>query len=134
MTTTALGSTYSSSVANVEVITSETTVSDVKFYRPGDDIYRASDNREFDAEYLLVESDNHPWGRSSDRTLKLRITPKQAGDFEMLVRGWICADEYTNCSREPGAAWHRRRRRPAGLECQRVQSDRSSRPLRKCRT
>ena len=33
--------------------------------------------------------------------MRLRIRPKQAGEFQMLIRGWICADEYTNCSRQP---------------------------------
>ena len=31
----------------------------------------------------------------------MRITPKQEGEFRILVRGWICAIEYTNCSRRP---------------------------------
>ena len=92
---------YTSSAADVNVIAADTTVSDVRYYRPGDNIHRASDNAQISAQHLLVESDNHQWSSGDDRTLKLRIRPKQAGDFQMFIRSWICADEYTNCSRQP---------------------------------
>ena len=92
---------YYSSVADVAVKTNGTTVSNVSFYRPGDDIYRASDNARISARHLLVESDNHSWAQGSGRTLKLQVTPKRPGEFKILVRGWICEDEYTDCSRKP---------------------------------
>ena len=93
------GKTYSSSVADVQVIHG-TTVSGVAFYRPGDKIHRASDNQQFDAKHLLVES-AEVWSDGDDKTLQLLITPKRIGDFKILVRGWICDSEYEGCGRRP---------------------------------
>ncbi len=96
---------YSSAEADVKV-TSYTTSSssslNFRFYDSGDDIYHSSaPNTPAPADYLLVEAVDSPWSTSSDNTLTLEITPKQEGEFRILVRGWICAVEYTNCSRRP---------------------------------
>ena len=92
---------YSSSVAEVEVLDYTSGLSNVAFHQPGATIYRSDDVTRFPAEYLLVESDDAPWPRSAGRTLRLRITPKRAGEFRIQVRGWICEDGYTDCSRSP---------------------------------
>ncbi|MCY4473859.1 MAG: hypothetical protein OXC83_00275, partial [Chloroflexi bacterium] len=92
---------HSSSLADVEVVSYTTGLSQVAFFQPGAMIYHREGNRQFAAEYLLVESDDASWSTSDDRTLVLRITPKRAGEFPMLVRGWLCADGYTGCTREP---------------------------------
>ena len=93
---------YSSSIAEVEVVSSTTTASNVKFYQPGEGTLSHQDGRApFPAEHLLVESDDSSWTSSDYRLVELKITPKQSGDFPIRIRGWICADGYTNCSREP---------------------------------
>ena len=105
---------YSSDLADVEwvqvAIDDAGVVSGVKFFQPGEgQIYPADgddSDDSVDAEYLLVESDDPNWSQNDVRTLTLRITPKQEGQFEILVRGWICAsvDEdgrYDDCTHLP---------------------------------
>ena len=98
---------YSSSKANVEVLSYTTARSRVSLYDRGDTIYD-SGNRQIRADYLLVEADDPSWSSSSDRLLRLRISPKQANDsFSIQLRGWICADEYQDCSRAPSSGGRR---------------------------
>ena len=93
--------TFSSTVADVEAVSYTTGLSNVAFHGPGKTIYHKDDNRMFPAEHLLVESDDPSWSPSDDRTLTLRITPKRSGEFPIRLRGWICAEEYTRCKRNP---------------------------------
>ncbi len=93
--------TFSSPVADVESVNYTTGLSNVTLHSPGETIYHKDDNRMFPAEHLLVESDDPMWAPSDDRTLRLRITPKRSGEFPMRIRGWICAEEYTGCRRNP---------------------------------
>ena len=97
------GAGHSSSAADVEAVAYTTGLSQVAFHQPGATIYHRDDNRQFDAEYLLVESDDATWPSRADRTLELRITPKGAGEFPVQIRGWLCAEDYTDCSRQPEA-------------------------------
>ena len=92
---------HTSAVADVEALSYTTGISSVAFHQPGATIYHKENNRQFAAEYLLVESDDASWSSSDDRTLELRITPKGGGDFPIQIRGWLCADGYTDCSRHP---------------------------------
>ena len=92
---------HSSSDADVKVVDYTTGTSNVTFHQAGATIHHKVDNKQFPAEYLLVESDDASWPTSSDRTLRLRVTPKVAGDFEIQIRGWLCADGYTQCDRVP---------------------------------
>ena len=92
-----------SSIAEVEVLSYTSGTSNVTFHQPGATIYHRAGNEQFPADYLLVESDDPSWSRSDDRTLRLRITPKQTGEFPILVRGWLCVDGYTDCWRNPAS-------------------------------
>ena len=92
---------HASAVADVEVVEYTTGTSNVKFHQSGATIYHREDNRQFSAEYLLVEADDATWSASADRTLVLRVTPKGEGDFPIQIRGWLCADEYESCQRDP---------------------------------
>ena len=92
---------HSSSVADVEAVEYTSGLSKVTFHQPGATIYHRENDRQFPSEYLLVESDDASWSRSDDRTLRLRITPKRGEEFPIQIRGWLCADEYTDCSRNP---------------------------------
>ena len=99
------GNVYSSPAADVEMVSYSTGLGNVTFHRPGEDyIHRSTDDSRFLARDLLVESDDTLWSRGGDRRLVLRITPNQVPDdgvFEILVRGWVCNDEYTDCTRQP---------------------------------
>ncbi len=96
---------YTSSVADVEEANEGTTVSNVRFYRAGDEIFYSHDpHNPSGARHLLVESDE-PWAQGDDRTLTLRITPNQipaGGEFPIRIRGWICNNEYEDCVRSTG--------------------------------
>ena len=97
----ASGGIYMSTVADVKAIYYTSGLSNVTLYSHGETIYHKEDNRMFPAMHLLVESDDPSWSPSDDRTLTLRITPKGEGEFVMMIRGWICAVEYTRCKRNP---------------------------------
>ena len=92
---------YSSSTADVEVLSYTTGLSSVTFHHPGAAIYHDDNNRQFPANYLLVESDDPSWSPADDRTLVLRITPKIEGEFPVQIRGWMCVDQYRDCVRKP---------------------------------
>ena len=92
---------HSSPAADVDSLDYTSGLSQVTFHQPGATIYHRENNRQFPADYLLVESDDPAWSNSDDRKLRLRITPKAAGEFPVQIRGWLCADGYTNCSRSP---------------------------------
>ena len=77
-------------------------VAQVNFLERGDEIFSAR-NRRMDAEHLLVESYNPSWSSSSDRTVRLWITPRQTGRFEVLMRTWLCRDGWDDCDRRPAS-------------------------------
>ena len=92
---------HSSPVADIEALDYTSGLSRVTFHQPGTTIWHRDDNRQFPAEYLLVESDDPTWSPTDDRTLRLRITPKRVGEFPIQIRGWLCMNEYTDCYRRP---------------------------------
>ena len=102
---------HSSDVAAIEVLSYTAGLSRVAFHQPGVAIYSAK-GKVIPADHLLVESDDPSWPEQTDRTLELRITPKRAGDFQIHIRGWICADGYWYCARVPDSGapdqqgWH----------------------------
>ncbi len=89
---------YSSSQAHVDVGLYHGDRSNVHFRDVGDTIYSASGST-MRAEHLLVEFDEPSWTESSQVTIVLRVTPKEAGRFNIRYRYWVCADGYENCSR-----------------------------------
>ena len=92
---------YSTPAADVEAVDYTSGLSNVTFHHPGATIYHRQGNRQFPADYLLVESDDPSWSSSSDRTLDLLIVPKHSGEFPIQIRGWLCGDGYESCSRNP---------------------------------
>ena len=68
----------------------------------GSQIYSSSD-QPIIAEHLLVESYNPSWSSSSDRTVRLWITPKETGRFDILMRTWLCRDGWDDCDRRPAS-------------------------------
>ena len=89
---------YTSSTADISLVATGGMA--VFMYRKGDVIQNPS-LPEMTARHLLIESEGIDWDSSSDRILQLQVTPKRAGEFRFAVRGWICADGYQNCEREP---------------------------------
>ena len=89
--------------ADIDLITDDTTVANVRFYRVGDDIFHkdAPDTPQ-DADYLLVESDNHQLGAGRRQDAETANNAQmQPSEFKILIRGWICEDEYEDCERDP---------------------------------
>ena len=97
------GNIFPSTVADVEKLSYTTGLAHVTFHGPGATIHD-SDDEHLTAGYLLVEADDTSWAQGGDRELVLRITPSDVPDdgvLEILVRGWVCDDEYTDCDRQP---------------------------------
>ena len=88
---------YTSSTADVRAVNA-TDWGDVSIYKSGDTIW-ASTGRSFPAAHLLVEASYDSWASWNDDTLRLRVTPKVAGDFVIRIRGWIC--DGRDCARNP---------------------------------
>ena len=86
---TGLSSEHRSSQGDVTKGRASGGVEDIAFYERSEDVFSASGVRE-PAEHLLVESHNSSWNSSSDRTIRLWITPNQTGRFEVRVRTWLC--------------------------------------------
>ena len=99
-------SSYDSTQGKVETISYTNGVSMVTYHDQGDQIYKGTDSSTSAADYLLVESDDGDWpSRTGDdyawRTLKLRATPKETGEFKVYFRFWLCGDRYQECDRRP---------------------------------
>ena len=94
---------YSTPAADVEAVEYTSGMSNVTFHQPGATIYHRQGNRQFPADYLLVESDDPSWSSSADRSLALLIVPKRSGEFPIQIRGWLCSDGYTSCERNPSS-------------------------------
>ena len=93
---------YSSSLADVRVVDYTSGTGNVSLYKSGDSLNHANGSR-MNARHLLIESDDAAWRSSTERLLALVVTPKRAGELRVLVRGWICADGYSDCSRDPSS-------------------------------
>ena len=82
-------------------------VSHVAYHDKGDQIYKANAINRSPAQYLLVESDDDDWpGPTSGReyawrTLILKVTPEEAGEFPINFRFWLCGNSYEECDRRP---------------------------------
>ena len=92
---------YGSEEADIEVLGYTSGRDRVALYDSGDSINYSDDTRRR-ASHLVIETDDPTWSRGQERTLRLRITPYESGDFLIMMRGWICADGYQNCQRSRG--------------------------------
>lgn len=91
---------YKSLEADVSTVAYTTGLSRVKYYDAGDTIntaYLAPTS----ANHLVVETDDPTWTSTSDRTLRLKVTPKLPGQFAMRIRSWACYNTYSDCLRNP---------------------------------
>ena len=100
-------SSYDSAQGKVETTSYTNGVSHVAYHDKGDGIFRANASTRSPAEYLLVESDDGAWpgGTSGGdyvwRTLLLKVTPKERGEFQINYRVWLCGNGYEECDRRP---------------------------------
>ncbi len=93
-------SSYSSSQGSVTTVGYTTGASNVYYCDRGDSVYTSTGDQTA-ARYLLVESDNPSWPTSASRTLWLRVTANEPGEFRINYRYWVCGNGYEDCRREP---------------------------------
>lgn len=91
---------YTSLEADVRTVAYTTGLSRVKYYDAGDNINTAY-LAPTPANHLVVETDDPTWTSTSDRSLRLQITPKLPGQFAMRIRSWACYNTYSDCLRNP---------------------------------
>ena len=75
----------------------------VGYYLKGYPTMHKEDGTTGTTEYLIVETDDADWPVNKDRTLEVTITPKQAGELKINVRGWLCKDAYGECVYDPAS-------------------------------
>ena len=98
---------YDSDQGKVETTSYNNGSSKVRYYDRGETITKvagegAEEYRiEGTAQYLLVESDDDDWPPGVNRTLKLKVTPREPGEFTIYYRYWLCDKNYKNCDHEP---------------------------------
>ena len=60
---------------------------DGKFsFYPIDSTIHHKETGPFPAKYFLAEYSRSPWNNSEERTIKIRVTPKVTGEFEVFIR------------------------------------------------
>ena len=93
-------SSYSSSQGSITTVDYTTGASNVYYCDRGDSVYTSTGDQTA-VRYLLVESDNPSWPTSASRTLWLRVTANEPGEFRINYRYWVCGNGYEDCRREP---------------------------------
>jgi len=76
---------YNSPIA--DVTTAGTSTLPVGYFAAGDTIY--VDGSPVPAQHLLVEGEEPSWASGQVEVLRLIVTPKQAGQLKLRIRGWI---------------------------------------------
>ena len=66
-------------------------------------VYKSGATSRTRPEHLLVESGDTSWPVNVDRVLRLRVIPKQEGQFRIRFRYWLCDNEDLNCDRAPSS-------------------------------
>ena len=100
---------YDSDQGKVETVSYTNGNSKVVYRHSGSDqLINNADRSQRRAEYLLVESDDESWPPDEDRTLKLKVTPGEPGEFTIYYRYWLCDKYYRNCDRDPTSSGYDR--------------------------
>lgn len=98
-------SSYQSSQGTVETVGYSGRADQVVYYDRGGVAIENSDGNRVRPEHLLVATDNTRWPFSwfgqPSRTLRLKVTPREPGEFRILYRFWLCTDDRRNCARRP---------------------------------
>ena len=99
---------YNSDQARVLTVTSATTFAEVAFIDNGSSttLENSSGNR-LTSQHLAVAADTDDWPDGPSvptRTLRLRIWPKEAGDFRVQYRYWLCNEDRTDDDGDPYCA------------------------------
>ena len=88
---------YESSQGKVTTISYSGNNSRIDYYDSGiTGTVEDADGNDVQPSYLIVATDNDQWPPPSvppERRLRLRVTPKEAGEFRILYRYWLCNEE-----------------------------------------
>ena len=88
---------YESSQGKITTISYSGNNSRIDYYDSGiTGTVEDADGNDVQPSYLIVATDNDQWPPPivpPERKLRLRVTPKEAGDFRILYRYWLCNEE-----------------------------------------
>ena len=100
-------SSYESGRGTVETISFPGGSSGVTYHDSGSrQGLQNADGTQGTPRHLTVTAETSSWPRSSwfvptGRTLRLRATPRETGEFRILYRFWLCTSDRQNCARRP---------------------------------
>ena len=91
-----------STVADVKAWSSGSVKSDISFYGPRS----SSVGRQFAGDYVQVESDAVAVLSEIEKGVGFRlfISTRRVGELPILIRGWVCANAYSQCWRQSADA------------------------------
>ena len=88
---------YESSQGKVTTVSYSGNNSRIDYYDSGiTGTVEDTDGNDIQPSYLIVATDNDQWPPPivpPERRLRLRVTPKEAGEFRILYRYWLCNEE-----------------------------------------
>ena len=98
-------SSYQSQQGTVETASYTGRNQQVVYYDSAGGALENADGTRSRPQHLVVATDNSRWPISwlgpSRRSLRLKATPVQAGEFRILYRFWLCTADRQNCARRP---------------------------------
>ena len=98
-------SSYQSRQGTVETVRYTGSNQQVVYHDSGGDTLENADGTRSRPQHLVIATDNSrrpvSWFGPSRRTLRLKATPLQAGEFRILYRFWLCTNDRMNCARRP---------------------------------
>ena len=97
---------YESGQGTVETISFPGGSSGVTYHESGSSPgFPNADGTQGTPRHLTVTAETSNWPRSfffpTGRTLRLRATPRETGEFRILYRFWLCTDDEQNCVHRP---------------------------------
>ena len=100
---------YESSQGKVETVSYYSGRAQVDYYDSAStQLLHKQDGTTGRTGHLVVATDNNSWPPAfapPERTLKLRVTPKETGEFQVLYRYWLCNGERTGDQGESYCDW-----------------------------
>ena len=97
---------YESGMGTVETISFSGGSSGVTYHESGSSPgIQNADGTQGTPRHLTVTAETSSWPRSysfpTGRTLRLRATPRETGEFRILYRYWLCTSDGQNCAHRP---------------------------------
>ena len=101
---------YNSSQARVQTVGAATTISNVVYYdSASEETLENAGGGQVQPQHLTVSASTSDWPALPSipvRTVRLRITPKEAGEFSLQYRYWLCNEERTDSEGRPHCNRH----------------------------